>query len=158
MTIGRYVNDEHNERLHSGLRFDLTLPDEALADDASICLGIDLKGNDHIYAEVSGGAAGDSVFYFFEDAVFSGGTEQTPRNTNRIYGSDTVTASFMKNPTVTATGTRLDYGLVIGGPYSTGGKEHNTFMLDKDKKYFAKLVNRSGGATVAEVKCDFWLE
>lgn len=151
---GRLIENEENEMLHSGLRYNTSAIDMAVADDASLCLGIDLKGNNHLHAIIGADSAGDCEFYFFEDATFTGGTEETPKNTNRVYGSDTVTASFMHNPTITATGIRLSKEALSGGPYQTAV---HTRLLDKDKKYLVKMINRTGGAAAIDIRCDFWL-
>ena len=89
---------------------------------------------------------GDAELKIYENATSTGGTSFTPINRNR--NSTNVSQSAMViNPTVTATGTEIDYQIIAGGVgKKSGGGESGSleYVLKPLTNYLFRLTNVNG--------------
>ena len=89
---------------------------------------------------------GDAELKIYENATSTSGTSFTPINRNR--NSTNVSQSAMViNPTVTATGTEIDYQIIAGGVgKKSGGGESGSleYVLKPLTNYLFRLTNVNG--------------
>ena len=154
------VQDEIHTNIHRGIMFVSGHSAEAVANDASVEVLIQVGSTRACHVQFGGSAGGDFEFELFEDTTFSAaGTAATPTNRNR-FSSITAVTTVTHTPTLTADGTKITGGLRPGGSggNATGSstKGFAEWILKTDTVYLARLINRSGNAQLLSLGMDFY--
>lgn len=157
----------HHE-IHDGHMFEVSYAtvaetDGNLADNAFIDFLIttpNTAGEWHCVYEASLG--GDFEVNFYEDATYTGGTgtAMTAYNRNR-QSANVPTLTVLRNPTVVLTGTLIENRFFAGGSggnaVGTVGGGRDEWILDTNKQYLLRAINRAGNAQPGSLRI-MWYE
>ncbi len=140
-----------HKRVHDGGMFQLDRVVEAVADDGTIELLVQVPAATQVHLRFAAAAAGDARISIFEGTTFSdAGTAMTAVNRNRVPTISTPGSVVTHTPTVTGDGTELSDVLIPGGSggNASGGTDDGfqEWILAASTDYLVRLKNISGGA------------
>lgn len=160
------ISSDHNY-IHDGIGFSVNHLELALASAASAYLGFTTppSGEKYIHWRPTGVSSTESgvVVKVFEGDSFTGGTDITPFNRNRLSSNTSDMQSFKKGVTSTPTGVLVGLASVGSGgnavSSSGGGSSgaENEIVLKQNTNYVIELENI--GAVSTDVSLNlFWYE
>jgi len=151
---------EH-EKIHSGDMFFHSIVYSGVGNGASVYLGWNTGSHqEHINFEVIAGGAVD--IYWFEDSVFTGGTQHSAVNKN-FTSTNECESTFYQSPNVTNQGTLILSRYLAGGNTAQtriggSGRTYNEWVLNSNSSYLMKITNTSGSSTIINLILEYYEE
>lgn len=154
-----------HERIHRGEFFTGGFFNQAVADNASLEILIQVAASVSMHALFVARVGGDAIARFYEDSTFSGqGDDMLVSNRNRFSANLGTKASPVSVLTTTPTGivpgTLLAEEFLPGGTgFITGGNTVPAFqewVLQTGKVYYGQLENVSGVANPMNIEIEFY--
>lgn len=156
--------DVVHHRIHEGRMYTAFNSATTIPDDSEIGMLLRPPGGTFAHVRFRALVGGDAELELFEGTTTTfDGVAQTPVNRNRVTlggGPDAAVTAVFNDPIPLSLGTELfDWILPGGSGFFTAGSQSNDFfelVLDPGQTYFARLTNRSGGATFLTLVADFY--
>ena len=153
------ITQSDHAEIHKGYMYAASLLGEGVANDGALDMLIVTGANDaHIALAVAGG--GDFYLSIFEGTTTSNdGAAVTAYNKARGVSTAT-TATVTSGPTITDSGTRIEYRYFPGG---TGGNSagapgatRQEWIFKTGTKYMVRLLNKSGQAKTCNTYAEWY--
>lgn len=156
---GDVVIETPHARVHAGEYFSASYIDLSFTNAEVLNIGIKMNGNyAHLREKVN--ADGNVTVEFYENSVFTGGTDLTQINRNRASDKPSL-LSISHGVSVSNAGDLLAEHLIAagGGFFSRGagsGGWDEEYILVPSTSYLLRITNVSGGAADLGVSIDYY--